>query len=178
MGTRGGEEGVTGDGDATPTSTAATSSAVVRRNGRRDALVALVASVADAAVTAPAAIAAKETAETTAETLLRLQREAAAYYDAQDFDKAFDALSQLRNLEPGNPNWIEGRAQVGVDAKRFKESIADYTALLVTVDAETDGGSVARFRAGRALAYEGLYAWPLALKVRYLWGMGYVWLYA
>ena len=132
---------------------------------RRDALVAFFASVAGASASAATA------AETIAaapdvETLLRLQREAAAAYDAQDFNRAFDALSQLRKADPSNPSWLEGRAQVGVDAKKFEDAISDYTTLLDMVDPDKDGGSAARFRAGRALAYEGLYAWPLALKVR------------
>ena len=41
--------------------------------------------------------------------------------------------------------------------------MADYTALIDAVDVARDPGAAARFRAGRALAYEGLYAWPLAL---------------
>lgn len=138
---------------------------------RRDLVAALLASVAGSATTTtsgPASAAAAATADTgdAAETLTRLQREAAAAYDAQNFDKAFGALSQLRRLEPDNPNWVEACAQVGVDAKRFEESIALYTSLLESIDSTKDGGSAARFRAGRALAYEGLYAWPLALKVR------------
>ena len=53
---------------------------------------------------------------------------------------------------------------MAVDAKRFAEAVRDYTSLLETTDARENGGASARFRAGRALAYEGLYAWPLALR--------------
>jgi len=132
---------------------------------RRDALAALVASVqvVGAAVKPSSASASAGAAAMDTEVLLRLQREAAAAFDRQDFGAAFQALSRLCDADPGNPNWIEGRAQVGVDAKRFEESIGDYTTLLAAIDPKKDGGSAARFRAGRALAYEGLYAWPLAL---------------
>lgn len=134
-----------------------------RRHSRRGALAACAATAmaaCSAATTTPVATA---QLMTDVETLTRLQQEAADAYAAQDFDGAFDALSRLRKADPDNPNWIEGRAQVGVDAKKFKEAISDYTALLGMIDPESDGGAAARFRAGRALAYEGLYAWPLAL---------------
>ena len=51
-----------------------------------------------------------------------------------------------------------------VDAKRFAEAIEDYTTALAA-GRPNDTGQAARLRSGRALAYEGLYAWPLALKV-------------
>ena len=47
--------------------------------------------------------------------------------------------------------------------QKFASSVDGYS-LLASVDPVTDGGAAARFRAGRALAYEGLYAWPLALR--------------
>ena len=97
-------------------------------------------------------------------TIARLRREAAEAYDAADFTRAYDALDALAKADPGNPAWVEGRAQVGVDAKHFASSVDDYSSLLASVDPVTDGGAAARFRAGRALAYEGLYAWPLALR--------------
>ena len=130
---------------------------------RRDALVAFAATVTSSTMTLSSSSASSAATVTTDETLVRLQREAAAAYDAQDFTKALDALSRLSEADPGNLNWIEGRAQVAVDAKRFAEAVRDYTSLLEAIDPEKEGGAAARFRAGRALAYEGLYAWPLAL---------------
>ena len=63
----------------------------------------------------------------------------------------------------------QGRAQVGVDLKKFNASVADYGALLSPLDARgnpapLDGGAAARFHAGRALAHEGLYQWAEALE--------------
>ena len=136
---------------------------------RRDALVALAASFGASALTLAdvgayaRALAAPPPSTPDPDALTRLRVDAARYYDAADFPRAFDALDALCALDPGNPDWIEGRAQVAVDAKRFDRAVADYTALIDAVDVARDPGAAARFRAGRALAYEGLYAWPLAL---------------
>jgi tetratricopeptide (TPR) repeat protein len=139
------------------------------RPRRRDALVALAASFGASALTLAdagtraRALAAPPPSSPDPDALTRLRVDAARYYDAADFPRAFDALDALCALDPGNPDWIEGRAQVAVDAKRFDRAVADYTALIDAVDVARDPGAAARFRAGRALAYEGLYAWPLAL---------------
>ena len=99
-----------------------------------------------------------------------LQREATEAYELADFPRAYRALSRLCDEDPANrAKWLEGRAQVGVDLKKFNASVADYGALLSPLDARgnpapLDGGAAARFHAGRALAHEGLYQWAEALE--------------
>jgi len=53
--------------------------------------------------------------------------------------------------------------QVAVDGKLFNVALEDYSAALAMTNRAEDTGRAARLLAGRALAYEGLYAWPLAL---------------
>ena len=99
-----------------------------------------------------------------------LQREATDAYELADFPRAYRALSRLCDEDPANrAKWLEGRAQVGVDLKKFNASVTDYGALLSPLDARgnpapLDSGAAARFHAGRALAHEGLYQWAEALE--------------
>ena len=68
----------------------------------------------EGAATDATQLSAKElTARSNAEQMVRLQGTATAAYNAQDFTGALAALSKLSKLDPSNPNWIEGRAQVG-----------------------------------------------------------------
>ena len=95
--------------------------------------------------------------------LAALQAEAASAFAAQDFPTADAALTKLIQLQP-SACWLEGRAQVRVDAKAFSLAVSDYEAALAMLPAELDdGGAVARLRSGRALAYEGVSRWSDAL---------------
>jgi len=89
-----------------------------------------------------------------------LQREATEAYENADFPRAYRALSLLCDEDPDNRDrWLEGKAQVGVDLKKFSASIKDYTELLESAERAStnpDTGASARFHSGRALAYEGL----------------------
>lgn len=91
-----------------------------------------------------------------------LQAEAASAFSSQDFATADAALTQLIKLDGANVNWLEGRAQVRCDAKRFNEALADFDAALAFV--EQGSGAGARLLSGRALAHEGLYQWEAALQ--------------
>ncbi len=118
--------------------------------------------------------------------LAALQAEAANAFAAQDFATAEAALSKLVrctwrhgvntlradalrppqiHLEPANVSWLEGRAQVRVDAKRFEAAIGDFNEALalLPVSERDDSGAAARLRAGRALAFEGVSRWADAL---------------
>jgi tetratricopeptide (TPR) repeat protein len=96
--------------------------------------------------------------------LAALQAEAASAFAAQDFATAEACLSKLIALDssPRRAEWLEGRAQVRVDAKRFKEALEDFDAALSAV-MDNDSGAGARLHAGRALAHEGMYQWEQAL---------------
>jgi tetratricopeptide (TPR) repeat protein len=98
----------------------------------------------------------------TEEEIYDLQSVAADAYNRQDFTKAGEALTKLIENEPESASWLEGRAQVLVDQKQFKEAISDYTRCLEIIPAK-DLGAEARLRAGRALAEEGIYQWEPAL---------------
>jgi tetratricopeptide (TPR) repeat protein len=141
---------------------------------RRAALLSLLAALslparasasADADADAATSAASAAASASASDELPALQAEAASAFAAQDFARAEAALSRLVALEPLNPSWLEGRAQVRVDAKAFEPAVADYAAALALVGsaAEPDAGAAARLRAGRALAYEGLARWADAL---------------
>jgi tetratricopeptide (TPR) repeat protein len=90
-----------------------------------------------------------------------LEREAKAAYMRRDLDVAVQRLTTIIDLEPTEPVWLERRAQVLVDLKRFKEAIADYDA--------AEGMYSSEYRSlgmlsNRALAYEGLADWKNAVK--------------
>jgi len=97
--------------------------------------------------------------------LAALQAEAASAFAAQDFATAEACLSKLIALDasPRRLEWLEGRAQVRVDAKRFKEALEDFDAALSAELDDDASGTGARLHAGRALAHEGLYQWEQAL---------------
>lgn len=97
------------------------------------------------------------------DALAALQAGAATAFAAQDFAAAETALSALIAAQPQNAAWVEGRAQVRVDAKRFDAALADFDAALALIGADEGGAGEARLRAGRALALEGLSRWPEAL---------------
>jgi predicted Zn-dependent protease len=89
-----------------------------------------------------------------------LEREAKAAYMRRDLDVAVQRLTTIIDLEPTEPVWLERRAQVLVDLKRFKEAIADYDA--------AEGMYSSEYRSlgmlsNRALAYEGLADWKNAV---------------
>ena len=92
------------------------------------------------------------------------QSVAADAYIQQDFTKAIkeDSMTKLIENEPESASWLEGRAQVLVDQKQFKEAISDYSRCLEIIPTK-DLGAEARLRAGRALAEEGIYQWEPAL---------------
>ena len=94
--------------------------------------------------------------------LAELQQRAATAFASQDFAAAEAALSQLVEAEPQNIAWLEGRAQVSVDAKRFDAALADFNKALPL--ASGDGAALARLHSGRALALEGLSRWEEALE--------------
>ena len=99
---------------------------------RRDLLAAALvvapfASSSSSSSASSASSSASESAPDLARAIASLQREAADAYDARDFERAYDALSSLMALEPSNEIWLEGRAQVYVDASRFRDAIDDYT---------------------------------------------------
>lgn len=71
-------------------------------------------------------------------------------------------MTKLIENEPESASWLEGRAQVLVDQKQFKEAISDYSRCLEIIPTK-DLGAEARLRAGRALAEEGIYQWEPAL---------------
>ena len=74
------------------------------------------------------------------------------------------ALSALIAAEPQNVAWVEGRAQVRVDAKRFDAALQDFDAALALIGSPSAGSAAeARLRSGRALALEGLSRWTEAL---------------
>jgi len=83
-------------------------------------------------------------------------------YSEQDFKTASEALTELLSQDSQNPRWYEMRAQVLVDGKNFEGALSDFEdALKLTPpEALTDR---ARLVAGRALAYEGVSKWQLAL---------------
>ena len=125
--------------------------------GKRDLLVFLTS-------TPLILLASPATATVTSIDFTALQKEATTAYETADFNRSYRALTTLCVEDAGNRDkWLEGRAQVGVDLKKFEQSIEDYAELLSRVDPINDAGAAARFHAGKALAYEGLYAWPLAL---------------
>ena len=96
--------------------------------------------------------------------LAALQADAATAFAAQDFPAAERALSALIAAEPQNVAWVEGRAQVRVDAKRFDAALQDFDAALALIGSPSAGSAAeARLRSGRALALEGLSRWPEAL---------------
>jgi predicted Zn-dependent protease len=94
-----------------------------------------------------------------------LQNAAATAFAAQDFAAAESALTELVALQPAELSWLEGRAQVRTDAKRFREALQDFDAALVVASTQdaSEEPAVARLRAGRALALEGLARWDDAL---------------
>jgi len=100
-------------------------------------------------------------AEDAFERVVGLQSKLMDAYGAQDFNAALETLRELRALEPSRLAWIEGEAQVSVDAKKFKEAIKSYGEAL---RATSDEGDLARLYAGRALAREGLYLFEDALQ--------------
>lgn len=90
-----------------------------------------------------------------------LEREAKAAYLRRDLTTAVERLTTIIDLEPTEPVWLERRAQVLVDLKRFNEAIADYDA--------AEGMYSSEYRSlgmlsNRALAYEGLSDWKNAVK--------------
>ena len=96
--------------------------------------------------------------------LAALQADAATAFAAQDFPAAERALSALIAAEPQNVAWVEGRAQVRVDAKRFDAALQDFDAALALIGSPSAGSAAeARLRSGRALALEGLSRWTEAL---------------
>ena len=139
---------------------------------RRDLLAAALvvapfASSSSSSSASSASSSASESAPDLARAIASLQREAADAYDARDFERASDALSSLMALEPSNEIWLEGRAQVYVDASRFRDAIDDYTSLLARAGAgptAENAGARARYLANRALAHEGEKSWQRALE--------------
>jgi tetratricopeptide (TPR) repeat protein len=97
-----------------------------------------------------------------ADGLAELQERAASAFASQDFAAANAALSQLVEAEPQNIAWLEGRAQVAVDAKNFEAALLDFNKALPL--ATEDGAALARLHSGRALALEGLARWEEALE--------------
>ena len=82
--------------------------------------------------------------------LAELQERAASAFASQDFAAATENLSRLVEAEPTNIAWLEGRAQVAVDAKRFEAALEDFNKALPL--ATQDGAALARLHSGRALA--------------------------
>lgn len=89
-----------------------------------------------------------------------LERRAKAAYNQRDLVTARDALTAIVDMEPNEPVWLERRAQVYVDLKRFEEAISDYDAAARLQPPEYRSlGALSN----RALAYEGLSRWREAV---------------
>jgi len=149
------------DDDTFRVTSAARASSTVVRVSRRTAFgggsFAFFAGL-HASVAAAAAVAVDKV---TVDEFNALEREAKAAYMRRDLDVAVERLTTIIDLEPTEPVWLERRAQVLVDLKRFKEAIADYDA--------AEGMYSSEYRSlgmlsNRALAYEGLADWKNAVK--------------
>ena len=133
-----------------------------RRQMTLSALVSTTLAFVSTTVSTESAFAAVTKSSLTDEEVYDLQSVAADAYNRQDFTKAKEALTKLIENEPESASWLEGRAQVLVDQKQFKEAISDYSRCLEIIPTK-DLGAEARLRAGRALAEEGIYQWEPAL---------------
>ena len=102
----------------------------------------------------------------------RLEQEVLEYYGKRDFAGALKLLDRLVVLQPDTPRWYEFRAAVRTDAKEFPGALRDYTVTLEMIFEGRGEGvedrdfsrAVGRLLSGRALVYEGLSEWELALK--------------
>lgn len=126
---------------------------------RRVLLRGLVLGSAVSMVQAPLAYAAA--APVTAEEFAQLELNARTAYRAKRLDEAYLYLTELHELEPNDGQWLERRAQVLVDLKRFKEAVNDFNAAVELYEPEYKSLGLL---SNRALAYEGLSEWSLALK--------------
>ena len=133
-----------------------------RRQMTLSALLSTTLAFVSTTVSTERAFAAVTKSSLTDEEVYDLQSVAADAYNRQDFTKAKEALTKLIENEPESASWLEGRAQVLVDQKQFKEAISDYSRCLEIIPTK-DLGAEARLRAGRALAEEGIYQWEPAL---------------
>jgi tetratricopeptide (TPR) repeat protein len=97
-----------------------------------------------------------------AESVDELQRSLVAAYEVQDFTAALDVLARLRRLEPKELKWIEADATISTDRKDFERALKSYDVAYEI--AKGDAGAEARILNGRALAREGVYDWPNALR--------------
>ena len=90
-----------------------------------------------------------------------LERAAKQAYYARDLPLAYDALTKIIAMEPDEPVWLERRAQVLVDLKRFRDAIADYDRAEAM---EPDNYRSLGMLSNRALAYEGVSDWASAIR--------------
>ena len=90
-----------------------------------------------------------------------LERTAKQAYYQRDLPRAYEALTKIIDMEPDEAVWLERRAQVLVDLKRFRDAIDDYN--------KAEAMEPANYRSlgmlsNRALAYEGISDWDSAIK--------------
>ena len=97
----------------------------------------------------------------TDEAFASLEMRARTAYRAKRLDEAYALLTELHELEPGDGQWLERRAQCLVDLKRFEEAIRDFDAAVALYEPEYRSLGLL---SNRALAYEGLSDWRSALR--------------
>ena len=139
-----------------PAPAASTSASAAASSSRRRFLAA-----ASLVVVAPSRGVARAAADVDDFNFNTLERTAKQAYYQRDLPRAYEALTKIIAMEPDEAVWLERRAQVLVDLKRFRDAIDDYN--------KAEAMEPANYRSlgmlsNRALAYEGISDWDSAIK--------------